>query len=442
MWQQLKNLIRPFIPKQVFKSTQPIYHGVSAYLASWYFGRPSETLIVIGVTGTAGKSTTVNLLAQILNHNGHKTGFITTANWSDGRTEQTNIVGQSMPRGWDIQRHLSNMLRHGCKYAIIECTSEGLAQNRHAGINFDVALFTNLSPAHLDNHGGFENYKQAKGRLFSALGKHKLNVKKVIGANLDNEHAAYYLKFAADIKFGVTARQTSSNLDKTFSITNVQSTDKTVFQLDGVTFRTNLLGEFNAYNAGLAAGCAHMFGVSLEQSAAALASSSGVPGRMEFIDNHLGIKILVDYAPEPIAMRSALQAAAAMPHQRLIHVFGSTGGFRDTQKRFEFGQLSAQSANVTIITNDDVYDSDPQAIADNIKQGIEQIASPERQVAKVLTILDRRSAIREALQLAKPDDLILITGKGSEQFLVLPGNKRIPWDDRQVVREELANLTK
>ncbi len=204
-------------------------------------------------------------------------------------------------------------------------------------------------------------------------------------------------------------------------------------------FRLHLPGAFNIDNAALAACAGHMLGVPLETAAQALELFGGVPGRMESIAAPGGFTVVVDYAPEPVGMSAALRAVQAMPHKRIIHVFGSTGGHRDAAKRSEFGGISAKAADRIIITNDDVYGSDPQRIAADVEEGVRQ-ADPARTVPTE-TILDRREAITAALGEAQPGDIVLLTGKGSERFLVLPGDRRIAWNERKVV-EGILGLSK
>jgi UDP-N-acetylmuramoyl-L-alanyl-D-glutamate--2,6-diaminopimelate ligase len=429
----MKEFIKGFIPDSLLKTLRPYYHGLIAIVAHYYFGQPSKKLTVIGVTGTAGKSTTINALAQILNSAGLKTGFITTANYSFGEETFTNTHGLSMPSGWKIAAGLKQMTEQGCKYAIIEATSEGLAQNRHLGINFQASLITNLAKAHLDAHNGFENYKKAKARLFTKT--------KMIGVNLDDDEFNFFLQHPAQKKFGITLKNNSFPEIDACQAELLASEPAISFNLRGINFNIPLIGKFNAYNILMAVACANELGVSLGQSAVALKNFGVVPGRMEEIQNNLGIKIFVDYAPEPVAMQNALEAAAKLPHNRIIHVFGATGGHRDKSKRFEFGEISARLSDTIIITNDDVYDSNPSAIAQNIVEGIERVPGAEKKSSETIIMLDRRAAIGQALRLAKPGDILIITGKGSEQFLVLPGDKRIPWDEREVVKEELTKLT-
>lgn len=433
----LMKFLKALIPSVILKVIRPIYHGAVALMADYYFDEPSKELTVIGITGTAGKSTTTQMLSKMLNTAGKKCGFITTVSFSDGNSEEINKHGLSMPGGWLLQKQLKEMLKNGCKFAVVECTSEGLAQNRHLGIDFDYALFTNLSPAHTQAHNGWENYKTAKGKLFAAVGISQTGIaKKTIAANLDDESAEYFLAFPAAQKLGV------SFFGKTSAICNkVYQASKTEkgFILGQTDFLVHLLGEFNKYNAALSVVAAESLGVSLEDCQKALVELKVIPGRMEEIENSKGFRVFVDYGCEPVSFTAALKAAAALPHQKLIHVFGSTGGHRDSQKRFLFGQASAGLANQIIITNDDVYDSDPEKIAKDIEAGVKLAYSKEHIANSCKIILDRREAIQYALAIAKQGDLVLITGKGSEQFLVLPGNSRIVWDDRRVVKELLSN---
>ncbi|HMQ01550.1 MAG TPA: UDP-N-acetylmuramoyl-L-alanyl-D-glutamate--2,6-diaminopimelate ligase [Candidatus Doudnabacteria bacterium] len=435
MLAQLKNFIRQMLPTSLYKALAPLYHGTIAHLANIYFGHPARELSLIGVTGTAGKSTTVIMMAHILNQTGHRTGYITTVSSFDGRTETINEHGLSMPGPWLLQKTLHNFAARGCKFAIIEATSEGLAQNRHLGMKFDAALFTNLTPAHLDSHGGFENYRQAKGRLFRELKSSGFS-----GVNTDDPNFHFFADFPARKKFGVSTRndKTTQTAMPILRAENIIVDDELHFEVSKVKFDISLKGSFNITNALLAIGAVEILGVPLKESSAALKNFGTIRGRMEAVPNDRELTIIIDYAPEPAGMEQALRAAQLVPHQRLIHVFGSTGGHRDTAKRFEFGKISAQFADTIIITNDDVYDSEPAAIAADIKAGIEQ-AGNKKTASEILTVLDRREAIGQALELAEPQDLILLTGKGSEQFLVLPGNKRIPWDEKKLIEELLGN---
>ncbi|MEZ4180583.1 MAG: UDP-N-acetylmuramoyl-L-alanyl-D-glutamate--2,6-diaminopimelate ligase [Candidatus Doudnabacteria bacterium] len=434
----MRKLIKSLLPDPFLKFIRPYYHGLVAYIATLYFGNPSKDLFVIGVTGTAGKSTTVMMLSHILNQSGQRTGYITTVGSSDGKNPLINRQGMSMPGGWVLQKTLHDFALAGCKNVIIECTSEGLAQNRHLGILFSAALFTNLTPAHLDSHdGSFDQYRSAKGRLFQAL-----STSAVIGVNTDDPNFQYFYNFPARQKFGTTTIQdrVPQIAAPIFRAQNISVSDKISFDLEETKFELNISGAFNVSNALLAIGLAFYKNISIEQSSQALQSFGTVPGRMETIANQLNATIIVDYAPEPAAMEASLAAVRLIEHKRLIHLFGSTGGHRDVAKRFEFGRISARMADIIIITNDDVYESDPEEIAKNIQEGISEVDPQTRKTKQIIVELDRKTAIQKAITMLEPGDLLLLTGKGSEQFLVLPQNKRIDWDERQVVQEALKNL--
>ena len=420
------NIIKAILPKGWLKKIRPFGHGFLAYLATLWYMFPARKMTVIGITGTSGKSTTTQILSKILNQAGKQTGYITTVEFFDGRKTELNKHGMSMPGRFLLQRELAEMVAVGCTHAIVECTSEGLSQNRHLGIDFDAALITNLKEAHLEAHGGFENYKQAKAKLFKAL-EHSTKKHKIIGLNQDDEHSSFYGSFKSTEQFKVSLKQA-----------NLKVLNKgTEFELNGNTYKVHLLGEFNAYNAAMAITCANKLGVvDAKVIQEALDQIVEIPGRMQQIQNNKGILVYLDYAPEPHGMNSALKAVSLMPHQRLIHVFGSTGGHRDASKRFEFGKISSNYADTIIITNDDVYDSDPEEIARDIEKGIADNQNRKENI-KVLTILDRKEAISAAIELAKSGDILIITGKGSEQFLVLPGNQRIEWDEKRTIEELL-----
>lgn len=433
--------IRNILPNSWLKHARPIYHGILAYLANIYWSKPSQKLKVIGVTGTAGKSTTINILAHILNTNNLKTGFITTTNYSYGNESKLNKHGLSMPNEWLLQKQLALMVKHNCKLAIVECTSEGLAQNRHLGIDFDMAIFTNLSPAHLEAHGSFYNYRSAKGKLFAGLQKSK-KPETVIGVNLDDEQAEFFLNYKATKYFGVSIHSQSTALGKMdiYTVDTPQTEEESRFKIENVDFALKLPGRFNLYNAMLAIAGANELGVKLKDAAIALNSFSGVPGRMEMIPNLRDIKIIVDFACEPKHFIEVLPVIKNQTKNRLIHVFGSTGGHRDTSKRREFGMLSAKYADISIITNDDVYESSPEKIATDIKAGYDEEIRTSNRQTQLEVILDRKAAINYALTLAHSGDTVLFTGKGSEQFLVLPGNKKIDWDEREIIKLMLRNL--
>ncbi|MCC7356467.1 MAG: UDP-N-acetylmuramoyl-L-alanyl-D-glutamate--2,6-diaminopimelate ligase [Candidatus Doudnabacteria bacterium] len=434
MLKTLKNIGRAVIPRSIFKALQPYWHGGIALLANAYFGNPSKDIKVIGVTGTNGKSTTVNLISAILGEAGHKTGLISTVNFKVSDTEKLNDMKMTTPSGWLMQKWLREMVRNNFEYVVLEISSQGLEQNRHLGINFDVAVFTNLTPEHIEAHGGFDQYKKAKGLLFAALKQNHTGRPTAIVANADDDHFEYFINFPATIHISFGIKNESANL----LATNVEATPNGVsFQLQNTQFKLQLKGQFDVYNALAASAVAQSQNISLETCKTALEKIAVVAGRMEIIQDQ-PFTVLIDYAPEPYSLQALYDTIAQWPKKRIIHVLGSTGGGRDRARRHTLGQMAGKTAGVVIVTNEDPYDDNPQEI-------INEVASGAFEQGKVIgenlfAILDRREAIAFAVKQAKPGDLVLITGKGSEQKMAVAHGNYIDWDDRAVVREELAKL--
>jgi len=318
-------------------------------------------------------------------------------------------------------------------------------QNRNWGINYDVAVFTNLTPEHIEAHGSFENYKKAKGLLFSNLSKSPR--KKIAGqeigkasvVNLDDGHWQYYFNFMADKKY-VYAINYVSKLPEAEVVRagdlNLQA-NGTFFRVKTTDFKINLVGKFNIYNC-LAAICVGIhFGLSLEQCAQALAKIKGIPGRMEVIAEGQNFPVLVDYAHDPVSFGILFEAIKMFPKNRIIHVFGSAGGVRDHLKRPVLGRLSGENADITIVTDEDSYDEPTKKILKEIAGGAIAVGKVEGQ--DLFQIIDRREAIKYACQIAQPGDLVLITGKGTEQS-IKSNEKVIPWDDRKVTRDILKEI--
>lgn len=443
--------MKRFLRKLAPAKSLDLYHRLLSWCAAVISGHPSERLITIGVTGTNGKSTTANFIAAILERAGYKVGLTTTVNFRIAGRDRLNDTKMTMLGRFRLQRMLSEMVRAGCRYAIIETSSEGIKQHRHRGINYDVAVFTNLTPEHVESHGGFENYKRAKGELFAKLSRDKTKtingqaVAKTIVANLASEHAPYFLAFRANKKFGFFAPPPKSAAEPpqlaAWPLAIVKALDvslapdRSAWSVRGTRFSLNLPGLFNVENALAAIAVGLSQGIDLAVMAEALAAVPGVPGRLEKISCGQPFSVLVDYAPEPESFRKLYDVVALMEKRRIIHVLGSTGGGRDVSRRPILGRLAAEGADIVIVTNEDPYDDDPMAIIEDVARGAE--AAGKIRGRDLITILDRRQAIEKAVASAQPGDLVIITGKGAEQAMVVADNKKIPWDDRRVVREAL-----
>ena len=439
-----KSIIKKFLPKKLLLT----YHSGLSLLANFKYGRPSNRLGVIGVTGTNGKSTTVNFIAQILENLGYRIGLASTVNFKIADKVWLNDKKMTMLGRGALQSLLSRMVAAKCDYAIIETSSEGLAQGRHLGINYDEVVFTNLTPEHLESHGGFANYKKAKLKLFkylSTCAKKTLNIKgvkttlpKTIVANLDDAHGKDFLNYRADKKIGFTLHGGQCSLAQTnINLTDIKTAPTgSSFTIDGYFFELPIVGSFNVYNTAAAISAIIGLDIKLKTLPEAVKKLKPVAGRLETINEGQPFTVLVDYAPEPESLRQLFDNLKLFPHHKVIHVFGSCGGGRDRARRPILGKMSSEISDTMIITNEDPYDDDPQEIIDNVASGA--IASGKKLDQNLFKILNRQTAIEKALSLATKDDLVLITGKGAEQYICGAGGKKTTHDDREVVRRLLA----
>lgn len=395
--------MKKFIPKFIFS----IYHYLLALIGALIYGFPSKKLIVIGITGTKGKSTTIFLAGKIFQEAGYKAGWISSLTINLGKEEIMNPYHMTMPGRFFIQSALAKMVRNGCKYALIEVTSEGIKQFRHKFINFSGAVFTNLAAEHIEAHGSFEKYRDAKLKLFKITAKNKDS----FGVyNTDDKNVEWFLKYPIKNKYQYSLKSNK------------------------IGFNLNLIGEFNRDNALAAITIAESQGISVDVARRALESVKFIPGRLEEINKGQNFKVIVDLAHTPDSFEKVFKVfnpSTGGPYNKIISVFGSAGGGRDKWKRPELGRIASENSDIVIICTEDSYNEDEQKIAEEIAAGCEK-TKPE-------IILDRRKAIKKALSLAQKDDVVLILGKGTEQTMVI-GNKKSKWDDREIVKEELKNL--
>lgn len=416
--------LKKFIPRPALQA----YHYTLAKVAGVVYRHPSNHLIVIGVTGTNGKSSTVNFIAQILTELGETVGYTSTAGFSIAGREVENKMKMTMPGRFYLQKTLQDMVRAGCSYAVIETSSQGLEQFRHLGINYDAAVFTNLTPEHIEAHGGFEHYKAAKGKLFKYLTHFPKKVfaghevPKTIIANSDDQYSAYYASFPAD------KHVTFSYKEKAIRVGDV------VQPIEALPLRA----EFEQKNALAAIATVEALGFPLKMVLDAAKKLRPLAGRFEKIELGQPFNVIVDYAYEPYALEALFAAVKTMGAKRIIGVHGSAGGGRDVARRPLIGKLAAEHEAFVIVTNEDPYDEDPREIIEAVAVGAK--AGGKVEGTDLFLVDDRREAIQQALQLAKAGDAILITGKGSEPVMAVAGGKKIAWDDRQVVRELLVEM--
>lgn len=433
---QIKQFIRNLAPRWLLS----LYHYLASYAVAMIYGFPGRSMPVIGITGTKGKTTTANMVWHILQTAGFKTGLISTAQFAVGQKVTINDLKMTMPSRRQLQRRLREMKQASCQYVVLETSSEGLAQWRQLGIYYQIGVLTNLSPEHIESHGSFENYRAAKTKLFGALARtikaRRGPVATII--NLDDPAAAYYLQFKVGAVYGYSLRnasnQTVDHLIKAEAV-SISPQSATV-KINNSLLTLAVGGEFNVYNALAAATVGVAVGLSWTVIIPALHNYQGTPGRMEFINQGQSFYVVVDYAHTANSLAQVYRTLR--PYGRLLAVIGSCGGGRDKAKRPILGRLAAEYAAKVWVTNEDPYDEDPAQIMSAVAEGA--MAAGKIKNQDLFIINDRREAIQEALKTASKGDIVVITGKGSEQWLCIADNQKIPWDDRLVVKEELAKI--
>jgi UDP-N-acetylmuramoyl-L-alanyl-D-glutamate--2,6-diaminopimelate ligase len=394
---------------------------VMAPLAARFYGDPTAELRLVGVTGTNGKTTTAFLVREILEAAGIQAGLLGTVKQVVGGIEEE--VERTTPEAIDLQGTFRRMLEAGDRACAMEVSSHALALHRAGAIRFEAALFTNLTQDHLDFHAGMEDYFLAKRRLFEAgPGAAIVNADDEYGARLAGEFEC--------ITFSAEGREADyAARDVSFDAAGAEFT---VVSGGEVRVRTGLPGHFNVANALGAFAAARALGVGAETAAAGLARAGRVPGRFEPIDEGQGFAVLVDYAHTPDSLENALRAARRLTGGRLIAVFGA-GGDRDRGKRPKMGRAGAGLSDLAVITSDNPRSEDPEAIVAEVAAGAAGAGGVEVEV-------DRRAAIALALGRAGPGDTVVIAGKGHEQGQEFEGGRKVPFDDREVAREELRKL--
>jgi UDP-N-acetylmuramoyl-L-alanyl-D-glutamate--2,6-diaminopimelate ligase len=408
-----------------------------AGLAAAFCGHPGRRLRVIGVTGTDGKTTTVHLISALLGAAGYRTGLLSTVHRKVGDRLSFNDYRFTTPEAPQVQALLADMANARIDYAVLESSSHGLALHRLDGCEYDVAVMTNVTADHLDFHGSREEYLAAKGRLFAMLDQAAdKGVEKVAVLNADEPAAAYFA--------GLTrARVMTYGVEK---VADLQATDVSPIEW-GSRFRlrtqgnelevvVGLPGLFNVYNSLAAAVVALSQGMSLAAVKDALESFPGVPGRLERIDEGQPFTVVVDFAHAPEALRRVLAFLRQRCQGQLIVVFGCIGE-RERPRRAGMGLTAAELADFAVLTNDNPFQEDPQAILAEIAQGLEKAGRHEGH--HFVRIPDRREAIAHALAMAVEGDVVLLTGKGHEQSITI-GDTVIPWDERRVARELLREM--
>lgn len=409
------------------------------YLAAAFYDWPARKLTVIGVTGTDGKTTTTNIIYKILLAANIRAGMISTVNAVIGDEVLDTGFHVTTPDAHDVQRYLAKMVEAGLTHVVLETTSHGWSQYRVDACEFDIGAVTNITHEHMNEHGSYENYRAAKARLFSSLertpvkqqGNPRLGV-----INRDDPKSFDFLnefikvnKLNYGLNEGADVRAVNISYSPSGIHFTAQSKD---FQVD---VSSKLVGAFNVSNS-LAAWTVAVYGLNIEPEVAAkgIASLDGIPGRMERIDMGQSFTAIVDFAHTPNALKSALEAVRPMTNGRVIVVFGSAG-LRDKEKRRMMAETSAELADLTVLTAEDPRTESLDGILAEMAAGARSEGGREDET--FWRVPDRGAAIRFALKLARPGDIVMACGKGHEQSMCF-GAKEFSWDDRTALRAALS----
>jgi len=425
MLDDILNKIKKYIPKRLFNMLAPTYHYGLALLGAIIYGFPSRKIKVVGITGTKGKTSTTELVNAILEKAGYKTSVSSTLRFKIGEKSKRNLYKMTLPGRFFLQKFLRDSVKNKCDYAVVELTSEAAKQFRHKFVSLDALIFTNLKPEHIESHGSFEKYAKAKLSLADNLKNKKGGI---MISNTDDDYGKKFLDL---------------NIEKAIPY-SIQDASEYKLQERGLEFYYNkskiishLSGKFNIYNILAAIKFAESQNIDMGTVRTALEEFSGISGRVEYIElddkdsltEKHDFSVVVDYAHTTDSLEKLYEA---FENSNKICVLGSTGGSRDKWKRPEMGRVASKYCEQIILTNEDPYDEDPSAIIKEIEQGI------DTKTADIM--MDRRSAIRKALSIAKTGDVVLITGKGTDPYIMGPNGTKTKWSDADVTREELKKV--
>lgn len=431
MKQRLVKGVRSVLPSQAVHLLENVYRKTRIQLVSARYGWPARGLRVIAVTGTNGKTTTANYINEILKQAGYKTAMFTTAVIEVAGESKINDLNATVASVSRMQQFLNEARHSKVDFVILEVTSHSLHQHKLDGVPIEAAVMTNLTQDHLDYHKTMEKYAAAKGLLFARNPRY-------IVLNRDDDWFDYFDKYLAEeqkITYGKSedadVRISDIKLYKKGSEATLSFDHQEKSQL-----ATYLPGEYNVFNMAAAASICYVLGVSMSDIKNGIASLEGIPGRFERATKDEKYEVIVDYAHTPDALEKLLEATRNITKKRIILVFGACGD-RDTVKRPIMGKIAAKLADEIILTDEESYNEDPDKIRRDIYAGIEE----SKATNKTTEIADRREAIRHALNIAKKDDTILITGMGHEQFRIINGEK-LPWNDTNIVREIISEKIK
>lgn len=406
--------IKKFIPKSIFNFFNPAYHWILAFTSAIYYGFPSKKIKVIAVTGTKGKSSTTEIINAILEHAGYRTALSNTIRFKIDHNSEANLFKMSTPGRFFLQRFIRKAVSAKCQYLILEISSQAVLTYRHRFIEIDTFIFTNLNKEHIEAHGSYDNYRNAKLEIAKNLERSTKSPKTII-VNGDDIEADNFLRANADLKIAYNLR----SLSPYFLENGIDFTYK------GVKVHSNLNGEFNLSNILAAITLAQTEKIDDSIIIEAIEKIKEIPGRLQTLEKN-GVKYIIDYAHTTDSLRKVYEV---YKNFNIIGVLGGTGGGRDKQKRSEMGQIADQYCKHIIITNEDPYDENPEQIINDVAS---QITKHHPKL-----IPDRREAIKTAIGIAQSGEIVIISGKGTDPYIMGPNNTKIPWSDYQVTKELL-----
>lgn len=429
-----RNFVKKIIPIKLFKKIEPFGHLIEAILANIRYGFPSRKMHVIGVTGTNGKTTTTFLIERMLYEAGYKVAMLSTVAYGVGNDIKSQVEHITTAQSGILQKRLLDFKRAGVEWVVLETSSHSLAQHRTWGVPYEIAVLTNVTNDHLDYHGTFENYLNAKRRLFKIAAKHGYKFGVV---NADDPNAKKFANRIPNfISYGIKSGELRANNIK---LAPDYSNYEAIIGKDKYNIRINIPGDFNVSNSLAAIAVGRKVGLTREQIEKGIAALPGVEGRMSVIDEGQKFKVIIDFASTPDAFERLFQSVRPTVKGKLIAVFGSAGR-RDESKRAIQGEIAGKFCDEVVLTEEDDRDIDGNMILD-------QIADGAKKAGKVLDknmfkILDRESAIRFALGRAKSyDDTVVLLGKGHEKTIERADGAH-PWNETELVKKILCESSK
>ncbi|MCK5413171.1 MAG: UDP-N-acetylmuramoyl-L-alanyl-D-glutamate--2,6-diaminopimelate ligase [Candidatus Pacebacteria bacterium] len=431
MLYRIKQKLRKVVPYNFILFT----HKLRVVLAVLMYSSPKRKIRIIGVAGTKGKTTTTNMIVRVLEEGGYKVAMLSTANFQIGEKKWLNDRKLTSTTSFYLQKFLKKAVKEKCDYAIVEISSHGLVQFRHWGVKYKTVVLTNMMSDHLDYHKTYKNYKNSHDALMTK------DLENII-INYDDEDLRSFLNFEGPKKYVFSLKDykeiENAKLIKAEDIISKKGGLEFAIKTDKgkMPVQLPLIGEFNIYNSLAATAVGLAENIKPLAIKKALESIKNIPGRLEKIQEGQDFEIIVDYAHSPDSLKKVYEAVKPTVQKRMIAVLGGTGD-RDKTYRAKGGELADKYADIVIITNEDPYSEDLEEIIDQVVVGVKNKITEKT----FFRISDRKEAIQKAINIAQKDDLVIITGKGAEQFMIC-GEEKIPWDDREITREALSNRIK